>query len=658
MKVEAENIVVERSETFTETPFRIKASPKAFKILSNSLYANKIRAIVRELGTNAADSHVAAGYSEAQFLVHLPNMMEPWFSIRDYGTGLSKDAIEHIYTTYFESNKTESNDFTGCLGLGSKSPFSYTDNFMVISYINGVKLTYTAIIAESGFPTIVMMNEEATTEPNGVEISFAVKPNDFNTFRYEAEKVYNYFKVQPKIVGKAVTFTKETFEYTGKNWGLTKDDENNNHYAIMGNVAYPISLSSAGAYHRVLDTFGLRVYANIGDIEMTASRESLEYTDRTKAFIKACVEEAAKKFQDEVLVRLQEQKTYWEACVFFRENQLWLGSFATWKTRKVASSITLNSPVVLDTYEHRSYRSKIRRELKQSYRALPIHNCVFVDNDLERGTFLRVRHFLNNNPNLKVYIFKFTDEEADKKKEFLDTLDLPANMLLKASTMERPVVEKKVRRSVKNSCYKLTNNTKNMMSCWELTEVDSTAKVYYVEMEQWNVKLNGKVMSPQSLVSMVAAINDVSNGEVEVYGVRPTMLKKVRGYAAWKPVETLVEETQQAYKHDFDLCMNMDSYEGNWPKVCQLFKNELPKLKSFFEKVEFVQKQSLYLHRLRNFYHMVNMSKEASKPTEIEFFKKNYPLAESIIKSVYSTREWPVEALKEYFKLVDEKLDK
>ena len=104
--------------------FRIRNSAKAFNILSSGLYANKIRAIVRELSCNAVDSHVAAGKQDTPFDIHLPNTLEPWFSIRDYGLGLSHDQVINIYTTYFESTKTDSNEFIGALGLGSKSPFS------------------------------------------------------------------------------------------------------------------------------------------------------------------------------------------------------------------------------------------------------------------------------------------------------------------------------------------------------------------------------------------------------------------------------------------------------------------------------------------------------------------------------------------------------
>ena len=89
--------------------FRIRNSAKAFNILSSGLYANKIRAIIRELSCNAVDSHVAAGKTDTPFDVHLPNQLEPWFSIRDYGTGLNHEQVTQIYTTYFESTKTASN---------------------------------------------------------------------------------------------------------------------------------------------------------------------------------------------------------------------------------------------------------------------------------------------------------------------------------------------------------------------------------------------------------------------------------------------------------------------------------------------------------------------------------------------------------------------
>ena len=131
--------------------FRIKESAKAFRILSSALYSNPIAAIIRELSCNARDSHVEAGIT-TNFKVHLPTVMDPTFYVQDFGVGLDHQQVMNLYTTFFESTKTSSNDFVGALGLGSKSPFSYTDNFTVIAIKNGERNVYSAFINEAGVP--------------------------------------------------------------------------------------------------------------------------------------------------------------------------------------------------------------------------------------------------------------------------------------------------------------------------------------------------------------------------------------------------------------------------------------------------------------------------------------------------------------------------
>jgi HSP90 family molecular chaperone len=98
--------------------FTIAQTSKMFKILSDSLYSDKVMAVIRELSTNAYDAHVAAG-NKNPFKVILPTQADPTFTVRDYGTGLSQKDMEELYTTYGASNKNDSNDFVGCLGLGS-----------------------------------------------------------------------------------------------------------------------------------------------------------------------------------------------------------------------------------------------------------------------------------------------------------------------------------------------------------------------------------------------------------------------------------------------------------------------------------------------------------------------------------------------------------
>lgn len=297
--------------------FRIRNSAKAFNILSSGLYANKIRAIIRELSCNAVDSHVAAGKSDLPFDVHLPNMLEPWFSIRDYGTGLSHEQIVSIYTTYFESTKTDSNDFIGALGLGSKSPFSYTDNFTVTAIRDGRKGIYTAFINDQGVPSIALMTESETTDPNGVEVKFSVNDRyDFDKFRTEARYVYKHFKLRPVIHGsKDFEFINPGYKDENIIPGVHTVANTNSSVAIMGNIAYPIDVPQADTSLgdlRYLLNCGLVMEFNIGELDFQASREGLSYIPSTVQSIKNKLEALNNQLAIHIASEADKIDNYWQ----------------------------------------------------------------------------------------------------------------------------------------------------------------------------------------------------------------------------------------------------------------------------------------------------------------------------------------------------------
>ena len=311
--------------------FRIRNSAKAFNILSSGLYANKIRAIIRELSCNAVDSHVAAGKADTPFDVHLPNALEPHFSIRDYGTGLNHEQVTNIYTTYFESTKTNSNEFIGALGLGSKSPFSYTDNFTVTAVQGNKKGIYTAFINEQGVPSIALMMEEETTEPNGVEVRFAVNERyDFEKFRSEARSVYKWFKLQPVVSG-ADNFAVPVIDYETKDItpGVHSLADGRSSYAVMGNIAYPIEVPQADqslGNLRSLLGCGLVIEFDIGELDFQASREGLSYIPQTIASIKAKLEKINVALAEVLSKEADVIKNNWEKALFLHnkaDKPLW-----------------------------------------------------------------------------------------------------------------------------------------------------------------------------------------------------------------------------------------------------------------------------------------------------------------------------------------------
>ena len=175
--------------------FTIQNSPLAFEILSSRLYSDPVMAVVRELLSNAYDSQCLAGKENVPVKVQLPDYLNPNFTVRDYGIGLEKDEVLLLYTSFFSSTKSASNDFTGCFGLGSKTPFSYASGFTVNSCRNGCRHKF-MMVKKGRLPHAVYAGKDFTDEPDGLEIIIPVNENDFNLFK---EKVFSYLKYIPEI---------------------------------------------------------------------------------------------------------------------------------------------------------------------------------------------------------------------------------------------------------------------------------------------------------------------------------------------------------------------------------------------------------------------------------------------------------------------------
>ena len=288
--------------------FSIKASPVAFDILSNKLYSNPTLAIVRELLTNAYDSHKAAGKEDVPIKVNLPSYMEPNFIIRDYGIGLSKEDVLELYTTFFDSTKSNSNDFTGCFGLGSKTPFSYTSSFSVISYWNGTKYFFIAT-KKDGLPHIYAVREEPTDEPNGLEVSI---PTDKNG-GYDTNFSYNmsqYLKYIPEIqIDCNIDVTREEpilekygvrlYKYDQPYWDRTRLGQ---CYIKQGQNVYEIDkfikeAENVDILRHFLNYSHIVIEAPIGTLHITPSRESLSQDEQNSKKVFAYMKEINEKLK-------------------------------------------------------------------------------------------------------------------------------------------------------------------------------------------------------------------------------------------------------------------------------------------------------------------------------------------------------------------------
>ena len=305
MKLNTQSAPVEIQGQLEQGSFGIKQSPKAFQILSSGLYSNKPMAIVRELSANAADAHVLNGNQKKPFEIKLPNRLDNQFYIKDFGPGLSHEQVMKLYTTYFDSTKSESNDFIGGLGLGSKSPFSYTDAFTVEARQNGMTRTYSAFVAENGIPQIVQLGESTpTTDPDGLTIGFPVNPSDYAAFNQEAQRILPWFDPFPTVLGtqlkklEAPSRVADQLSVYPRIPVWAENNWNGQTFVRMGHIIYPLDWNAAGLSEdkgmmRLLKSSGGSSFVfdvPIGSVEVAASREGLQYDRSSKASLKAFAE--------------------------------------------------------------------------------------------------------------------------------------------------------------------------------------------------------------------------------------------------------------------------------------------------------------------------------------------------------------------------------
>lgn len=259
-------------------------------ILRDRLYSNKVLAVLREYGTNAWDAHVDAKKEKVPINIRLPTLLDPTLVIRDYGKGLSEEDVYEVYTKYGASTKRDSNKSVGMFGIGCKSAFAYSDSFTVTSHHNETKKVYIAALDPSNIGKMTKQYEGPTNE-TGIEIRIPVNPKDEAQFHLEAKRLYPFFNPQPVINIKLAEIKAEALE-TPDGFLLKKPLEGLNPWtARMGCIPYRLDLSAIGiAQYPELSTFTRTnfgcLYFRLGEVDISASREELEYTDRTKKAIK------------------------------------------------------------------------------------------------------------------------------------------------------------------------------------------------------------------------------------------------------------------------------------------------------------------------------------------------------------------------------------
>jgi hypothetical protein len=312
----------------------------------NALAKDKIAYPIRELSTNAWDA------SKGNFEVTLPTHINPTFKVRDYGPGMSPQQMEDIYAKKGASTKRGSNDEVGGWGIGRFSPYAYlmtengTGSYTVISYNGGKMYTYIMSLNERGNPQINVLPEVDTDQPSGLEVSFAVRKGDIETFRRKAAEILWSFQPQPKITPNP-GWEKPVVLTHGDGWCMYEVGTVpfGGPTVRMGCVSYPFDLSQIDAKGLLSQYDAVLFDAEIGSLSVTLSREALAYDDRTKRTLKKLVADFEHSFIRKVQAEIDKADTFFKAChIFEHDIEGWVGDRLS-NMRSLVSWRGMNLPV-------------------------------------------------------------------------------------------------------------------------------------------------------------------------------------------------------------------------------------------------------------------------------------------------------------------------
>jgi hypothetical protein len=311
------------------------SNPIIFEILRNKIYSNKIGAICREVSSNSRDANRERGIDKkAQIEINSTN---PIFGLgnicitfRDNGYGINPDRMENIFIRYASSTKRGSNSQTGGFGLGAKTPFAYSDTFVIKTvcdyaypiyeievieligengeilkqnkpHIVGYKeekrleFVYTAIIDASGKGKMILISEKEVTNETGTEIIVPIKnSSDRALFEKECYKATMFWN-EIEYIGFSSNLPFIDRVYESDEFDVIKEIPNifegssSRFLGLLDGIPYPIVVDRT-VENGLGNNYVILLKLDLSQVTISANREAIQNDDDTTNHISEKVE--------------------------------------------------------------------------------------------------------------------------------------------------------------------------------------------------------------------------------------------------------------------------------------------------------------------------------------------------------------------------------
>ena len=424
-------------------------------------YSNPTLAVVREVTANALDANSEAG-STRSIEVSVPSTMNPHFSVRDFGGGLSHEDVFGLYSKYGKSTKRDSNNYIGAFGIGKFAPLSYGNNFTIVSYNGGIKSSYNVFVNEEDDTRIVKLNEEPSSEPSGLSIEIAVSDGDVDNFRKVVQDFFRFFAKNdmPKFIGvgedeEFLSEYKVLMEGKDNGWFIIEDVKNDHYWnrshhsahAVMGRVHYPINPDALNLQQfsedgkedsiyqleQLIQQDNVYIRFNIGELKLHHSRESLEYNKATQRQIFKTLSSVFTEIQEIAKEKLGDAEDLWDAKVKYAQvvnalprtlRSIFDNAFE-WDGVKITSpsfdrNYQYQDEIIITHYSKESDADATDgykcRSAKQNRVIASENTCIMLqDIKSNHGNALRARTLFTNDESLEQVYVVYTDTTQAEK---------------------------------------------------------------------------------------------------------------------------------------------------------------------------------------------------------------------------------------------------
>jgi len=515
MKLEIEPQDVAVHGDFKTSEFKTGDTAFIVDMFADKVYSHKERAVIREMACNAHDSHIMAGTEDVPFDVHLPTRLEPYFSLRDYGTGLTDEEVRDHYAGIGISTKRDNQNVIGCYGIGTLSPYSLADSFTVKSYKDGICRTYSCYRNDQRVPVVSLLTECETDEPNGIEVNLSVEGRVYE-FGVEAVYVFKFWEgtlpnINDKYTVEQCEDARKGYAFEGDGYGLKNTW--GDMFAIMGNISYAIP--------RDLDEFRCEGYLKfeLGELTFDSGRENLAMDAKTKAALKAKFEEVRASLTADAIAQIEALSTAWDQAVL--ANELNKGELG----RKIKADLQEYAPD--RTTEEMTYFSGGARSYggidKGNTDKIPMGNNVeyYASKPRFQG---RIRQYLKEQSRQTTLVLLTTKQimETGVPADLINDLeDLPRVHGTRSSSSG--TVDKCKVYTIKGRRYDSYKNREN----WTEAEVDLKDGEEHVYVEINRFEVVGQKWFTNNTSQIRSSIEDLKEhiGDVKVYGIKSALVR-------------------------------------------------------------------------------------------------------------------------------------